>query len=111
MTTQSTATSTQAEELSLFQAWKGYELPALNAHGQFHQDWLHREFVAFKAGLSRRAAAPSVQQPEAPTVKPWQERVDWTSEVMVTKLMVAAMKAEIAEWRAAATNKTEKKNA
>lgn len=38
-----------------FRKWKGYELPALNNHGQFHQDWLHREFVAFKAGIDRAA--------------------------------------------------------
>lgn len=31
--------------------------------------------------------------------RPWQERADWTSTEMATKIMVAAMKAEIAEWR------------
>ena len=47
----------RAEDLAAFKQWKGYELPALNNHGQFHQDWLHREFVAFCAG--RRRTAPS----------------------------------------------------
>lgn len=52
------------DERAAFEAWKGYELPALNNHGQFHQDWLHREFVAFKAGQAR--AALSVQAEQKP---------------------------------------------
>lgn len=52
------STPVAARELDVeaeFRKWKGYELPALNNHGQFHQDWLHREFVAFKAGIDRAA--------------------------------------------------------
>lgn len=37
---------------------------------------------------------------------PWHERCDWTSTEMATKLMVQAMKAEIADWRAWAKNQS-----
>jgi hypothetical protein len=46
-----------------FEAWKGYPLPPFNSDGQFELDWLHREFVAFVAGLNRRAPAPQAAQP------------------------------------------------
>jgi hypothetical protein len=36
--------------LESFAKWKGYPLPIFNSDGQFDKDWLHREFVAFKAG-------------------------------------------------------------
>jgi hypothetical protein len=45
--------------LLLFQEWKAYPLPEFNADGNFDADWLHREWVAFQAGLKRRAAATS----------------------------------------------------
>lgn len=53
--TQAPSAPVAADERADFEAWKGYELPALNNHGQFHQDWLHREFVAFNAGKARAA--------------------------------------------------------
>jgi len=46
-----------------FEAWKGYPLPPFNSDGQFELDWLHREFVAFVAGLNRRAPAPQAALP------------------------------------------------
>jgi hypothetical protein len=51
-----------------------------------------------------RAPAPSREASEIPAqmgIKPWQERCDWTSDQQATKLMVEAMKAEIADLRAA----------
>jgi len=47
--------------LLLFQEWKGYPLPPLNSDGNFDKDWLHREWVAFQAGLKRRPAAGTQQ--------------------------------------------------
>jgi hypothetical protein len=59
----------RAEDLAAFKKWKGYELPALNNHGQFHQEWLHREFVAFCAGRRRTApSAPMGEELPAPDV-------------------------------------------
>lgn len=46
-------------DLKEFADWKGYPLPPLNADGQFASEPLHREWVAFRAGLARRT------QPEA----------------------------------------------
>lgn len=43
----------KTKELEQFAAWKGYPLPDLNADGQFPNDALHREWVAFRAGLAR----------------------------------------------------------
>lgn len=43
------------DDLKEFAVWKGYPLPELNADGQFDKEWLHREWVAFRAGLARRA--------------------------------------------------------
>ena len=43
--------------LELFKAWKGYPLPEFNADGNFDADWLHREWVAFRAGLAAGSAA------------------------------------------------------
>lgn len=48
----------KAHALEVFRAWKAYPLPDLNSDGQFELDWLHREFVAFQAGLERNAPAP-----------------------------------------------------
>lgn len=47
--------------LARFEQWKAYPLPPMNSDGHFDKDWLHREFVAFKAGLisARAADAPS----------------------------------------------------
>jgi len=52
-----------ASDLDAFGAWKSYPLPDLNSDGHFDKDWLHREFVAFKAG---RRAALAAQQAAAP---------------------------------------------
>lgn len=49
-------------------------------------------------GLTIYVAPPSTSTAE---IKTWQERCDWWSERSSTKLMVEAMKAEIAELRAA----------
>jgi hypothetical protein len=38
------------DALTRFSNWKAYPLPPLNNEGRFDADWLHREFVAFKAG-------------------------------------------------------------
>jgi hypothetical protein len=66
----------RAEDLAAFKKWKGYELPALNNHGQFHQEWLHREFVAFCAG--RRRTAPSAPMgEELPPADALVKRSEW----------------------------------
>jgi hypothetical protein len=57
------APDTTASALELFKQWKAYPLPEFNGDGNFDQDWLHREWVAFKAGLARASLAPvSAQQ-------------------------------------------------
>lgn len=43
-----------------FEKWKAYPLPALNSDGHFDKDWLHREFVAFKAGMASIRAADAL---------------------------------------------------
>lgn len=50
--------------------------------------------------LSADLVAEFGAQQEQPPIKTWQERCDWTSGEPATKLMVEAMKAEIAELRA-----------
>jgi hypothetical protein len=67
----------RAADLEAFKAWKGYELPVLNNHGQFHQDWLHREFVAFCAG--RRRTAP-VSAPIVEELPPHAGMIDFVDE-------------------------------
>jgi hypothetical protein len=64
MSTELNMEAERADDLAAFKKWKGYELPVLNNHGQFHQDWLHREFVAFCAGRRRTApvSAPIVEE-------------------------------------------------
>jgi hypothetical protein len=50
------------DEWEAFEKWKGYPIPPLNAEGRFDKDYLHREYVAFKAGLSRAQQAPAVSE-------------------------------------------------
>lgn len=61
------AVSEQADERALFEAWKGYPLPDFNSDGNFDKDWLHREWVAFKAGLARAALAQRASSAPADT--------------------------------------------
>lgn len=54
------AQAVAAKELEAFAKWKAYPLPPMNSDGQFEKDWLHREWVAFRAGRKSFAA------PQAP---------------------------------------------
>jgi len=54
---QRAAAPVSGDDLEAFAAWKGYPLPGFNSDGNFGKDWLHREWVAFKAGRARAAVS------------------------------------------------------
>jgi hypothetical protein len=58
-TTSAAAIQPTQDEREAFEQWKGYALPELNAEGRFDADWLNREFISFKAGMSRLLSSAS----------------------------------------------------
>lgn len=93
-----------------FEAWHRSKFATKHSTGQPTRD-MHNGIYAEKYGpehqqqmweawQAARRAAPALDASGLPRVKTWQERCDWWSDRSSTKLMVEAMKDEIADLRA-----------